>query len=178
MAAWRAIAANLFDAGADGVYVFNGFFASQDIWREIGEPETLAGKDKIFGVDQFTGDTSFKGVREQELQPGEGVSVHFQVGEDVKSGNVSELRFRLHLWDLTDKDDMSVKLNGAVLSDLAPEGRLQAAPAQHWLACRLQAGQVRRGENQVEIILNKRDESVPTPLILDGIQLFVAHENP
>jgi hypothetical protein len=176
MAAWRAAATNLFNAGADGIYTFNAFLAKhEDIWRQIGDPAAMAGKDKIFGVDRFAGDSSFENVCELELEQGGPVSVHFQVGEDVESGDAAELRFRLHLWEFTSNDDIAVKLNNEPLDDLKPAGR-QTHSAGQWLECQLRPSQVNRGENRVELVARKRDESMQTPLVLDAVQLHVHHK--
>ena len=172
MPAWRAAATNLFNAGADGIYTFNGFFASPEVWREIGDPDTLASKDKIFGIENFGGDSSFNQIREVALQPNAPLHAHFQVGENLSAGTTAELRFRLHLWDLVEKDEIRVKLNDAMLDDLMPDAPLQTTPAGYWLGCRLRPEQVRRGENKVEILLQRQGE---TAAALDSIQLSVRY---
>ena len=98
------------------------------------------------------------------------------LGEDVKSGNISELRFRLHLWDFTHNDDIDVKLNNDPLKELKPAGPTQTPSAGQWLECRLDPAQVTRGENRVELMVRKRDESMQTPLVLDAVQLHVHHK--
>ena len=173
--AWRAAAMNLFNAGVDGIYIFNPGLGEPEVWREIGDPETMAGKDKLFGIDQFGGDSSFGQVHEVEIQQGEPLGLHFEVGEDPRSSDISELRFRLHLWDLRAEDDLSVKLNGAALNDLAPGEEPHTGSTSRWLECRLQPEQVRRGENQVELWLERRDESAQTSVVLDSVQLSVRY---
>ena len=50
--AWRAAAANAFRAGAAGVYLFNHCPNKPSAqFRELGDPETLAGLDKLFAVE-------------------------------------------------------------------------------------------------------------------------------
>ena len=176
-ATWRGAAMNLWNAGADGIYIFNGFHSTDiDRWREIGDPETMANKDKIFGVEQFAGDSSFKDVRELELKQGEPVSLHFQVGEDVESGNTAELRFRLHLWDLAENDDVGVTLNNGPLDNLRPADPNETTTRGQWLECLLHSTQVKRGENRVQLMVKKRDESMRTPLVLNAVQLHVHYE--
>ena len=177
VAAWRGAAMNLWDANPDGIYIFNGFHGTSiDTFRELGDLGSMANKDKIFGVDQFAGDSSFKDVREVELQQGEPVSIVFQVGEDIKSGNTAELQFRLHFWDLEPHDDIAVKLNDASLDDLIPSGPEQKTSTEQWLECRLNPAQVTRGDNRVELVVRKRDESASAPLILDSVQLRVRYK--
>ena len=176
-AVWRGGAMNLWHAGADGIYVFNGFHSTPtDIWREIGDPATLAGKDMIFGVDRFVGASRNEEVKQLELEAGVPARTHFQVGANVKVEDVPELRFRLHLWDRTDHDDLAVTLNDHALDSLAPGAPLQTSTGGQWLECYLQADQVERGENRVELLIRKRDESMRTPLILDAVQLHVRHK--
>ena len=43
------------------------------------------------------------------------------------------------------------------------------------LECRLKSEQVRRGENQVEVLLERRDEAARAPLVLDCVQLAVCY---
>lgn len=173
-AAWRAAAMNMFNAGADGIYIFNPGLGDPEVWREIGDPATMAGKDKLFGIDGFGGDSSFGQVFEVEIQAGVPLGLHFQVGEDPNSSGISELRFRLHLWDLMAEEELSVELNGAALQ-LGPGEEQHAGSTGCWLECRLRPEQVRRGENQVELMLQRRNEAAQTPVVLDCVQLSMRY---
>ena len=168
---------HLWNADPDGIYLFNSFVdASIDPFRELGDLETMAQKDKMFGVDRFGGDSSFSDVREVELPQGEPVRAEFQVGEDIESGNVPELLFRLHFWDFAPNDDIVAKLNDQPFDGLEPAGPAQESGGQ-WLECRLNPAQVMRGDNKVELMVSKRDDSMQTPLILDTVQLRVHYGN-
>jgi len=173
-AAWRGAAINLLNSNPDGIYVFNGFIGtSTDTWREIGDLKTMEGKNRIYGVDRFEGDSSFKDVQELELPQRKPAKVHFQVGEDVRTGNPSKLKFRLHFWNFSINDDISVKLNDEVVEGLTPKGKNKTLLGGKWLECKLSADQVTRGENRVEIIMEKQDKTIDKPLILDAVQLHV-----
>ena len=175
-ASWRGAAMNVWNSGADGIYIFNGFHSTDiDTWREIGDPARLASKDKVFGVDRFPGESNLSEAEEHQLIQGEPVSAHFQVGEDVTSGSVSELRFRVHLWDFANNDDMEVKLNDGLLNDFMRAGPSQMSTGGQWLECPLSPAQVKKGENKVEFMLRKRDESKQTPLVVDAVQLHVQY---
>ena len=139
---------------------------------EIGDLETMGGKDKLFGIDDFRGSNSFEQFRELELQPRETAKAHFQVGEDLSSRK-SPFRLRLHLWELTARDEISVKFNDVALNDLRPQKTLEAVPAGHWLECEVQPDRVVHGENRFEISLNTRDDSAGTPIVLDCALLYV-----
>ncbi len=174
MPSWRGAAMNLWNASPDGIYVFNGFHrATIPAYHEIGDLETLAGKEKLFGVDRFAGNSSFEDVRELELEQGKPVSARFEVGEDPTTGSFPELRFRIHLWGAANSDLIAVKLNGASLDDLKPTGAAQTG--SQWLECRLDPDRVKKGPNEVELLATKRDESMQTPLVWDSAQLHVSY---
>ena len=173
-AAWRGAAMNMFNAGADGIYIFNPGLGDPEVWFEIGDPKTMAGKDKLFGIDEFNDGSSVEQVQELEIPQGEPLGLHFQVGEDPNANGISELRFRLHLWDVADKDPMVVKLNGATLNDLEI-GEEQQGTRSRWLECQLRPEQVNRGENTVELLLEHRDDTAQAPPVLDSVQLAIRY---
>ncbi len=166
----RGAAMNIWNSGANGIYAFNFFNPNHQMWWEIGDPATLAEMDKIYGVNYPDSETAL------ELKEGEAVSVDFPVGEDLRSETLSGLKLRLHMTQLTSKDDIAVEINGTTLNDLKPTGTLQQVPGEHWLECHLNPAQVNRGDNKIELFLTKRDESASTPIILDGLQLLVRHK--
>ena len=99
----------------------------------------------------------------------------FQVGEDLRSGKIPRLRFRLHLWDVGGDDEMSVRLNDEPLDGLQTVGPTNTTGSQ-WLECQLDPARVKRGENQVEVSVKQRDASIQTPLIVDAVQLHVNYD--
>ncbi len=178
MGAWRGAATNLFDAGADGIYTFNGFFAGPEIWDEIGDPVTMAGKDKVFGVDRFGGESSINGIgdhAEPILEPGEAVETHFQVGEDSGIGSICELRLRIYLWEQGPADELQVKLNGFELAGLKAAGSPHESNGGGWLQARLEPSQVKQGRNEVALALQRRDPGATKPLSLGNVQLQVRY---
>jgi len=48
LACYRARAMNVWASGADGVYLFNFFNPRSPLWRELGDPKTLAAMDKVY----------------------------------------------------------------------------------------------------------------------------------
>jgi hypothetical protein len=169
LAAWRGAASNLFNAGADGLYLFNPAFGEPQWWREIGETATMAGKDKLYGIARFAGPNSSSEVPEVTLP----MSAAFQVGEDVGSAGVRSIDFSLHLWDWVPGDDFSVKLNGAAVDGLEPADPERNPKEGQWLQGKLDARQVRCGENQLEVAVQSRGESASSDVVLDTVQLRV-----
>ena len=169
LAAWRGAASNLFNAGADGLYIFNPAFGEPQWWREIGEPATMAGKDKLYGIAGFAGPNSLAEVPEVTLP----VSAAFQVGEEVGSAVTRSIDFRLHLWDWVPGDDFSVKLNGAAVEGLEAADTDRNPKEGQWLQGKLDARQIRRGENQLDVAVKNRGESASSAVVLDAAQLRV-----
>ncbi len=52
---YRGRAMQAWGAGADGLYLFNYFNPLGPVWRELGEPVTLSGKDKLFFLSPLNG---------------------------------------------------------------------------------------------------------------------------
>ena len=167
--AWRGAASNLFNAGADGLYLFNPQFGEPQWWREIGEPSTIAGKDRLYGIERFEGTNSFTEVPEVTLP----VSAAFQVGEEVGSAGARSIDFSLHLWDWVPGDGFSVKLNGAAVDGLEPADADRNPKEGKWLQGKLDATQIRRGENQLDVAVQNRGESASSAVVLDAAQLRV-----
>jgi hypothetical protein len=173
LAAWRGAASNLFNAGADGLYLFNPAFGEPPWWCEIGETATMAGKDKLYGIERFEGPNSFSEVPEVPLP----VSAAFQVGEDVGAAGARSIDFSLHLWDWVPGDDFSVKLNGAAVEGLEPADPDRNPKEGQWLQGKLEARQIRRGENQLDVAVQKRGESASSDVVFDTAQLRVRCES-
>ena len=169
MAAWRGAASNLFNSGADGLYLFNPAFGEPEWWREIGDPATIAGKDRLYGIECFAGPDSFSEVPEITLP----ASAGFQVGEELGSAGARNIDFSLHLWNWAPGDDFSVKLNGAAVEGLEPADPDRKPKEGQWLQGKLDARQIRRGENQLDVAVQNRGESASSEVVLDAAQLRV-----
>ena len=105
------------------------------------------------------------------------MSVGFQVGEDVGSAGARSIEFNLHLWDWVPGDDLTVRLNGASVDGLEPADPDRNPEEGQWLQGNLDAKQINRGENQLEVAVNQRGESASSPIVLDTAQLRVRCES-
>ena len=136
----------------------------------IGEPATIAGKDRLYGIERFAGPDSFTKTPEITLP----VSAGFQVGEeDGSAGGARSIDFSLHLWDWAPGDDFSVKLNGAAVEGLEPADPDRNPKEGQWLQGTLDDRQIRRGENQLDVAVQSRRESASSEVVLDAVQLRV-----
>ena len=131
----------------------------------------MAGKTKLFGIDLMGGESTFGSSEDHQrkvVKPGEPRRAHFQVGEEPSSR--ASLAFRLHLWELTAADKLRIALNGVFLKDLNSVD-LGRAPSGCWLTTTVGEDLVKTGNNDVELHLDRRNDSLASDLILDGVQL-------
>ena len=158
-------------AGADGLYTFNIWHPDHPIFHKIGDPNAIAGLDKVYGVDYFN-----KRERAMELRPGKDLSVDLHVGSDVEAASVSQLRLRVHLLGLAGGEDLGSRLNGNALPQLEPASTLEANRQGHWLERLLEPSQIKPGENRFDLTLGQRSPSTKEPVLLDGLLLEVRHK--
>lgn len=163
---YRGRAANAWLAGMDGIYLFNFFDVTSSrspILREIGDPETLRFKDKLYFATVRDGNPNAylaRGDRYQSvpiLTPGHPrtisaaapLRIPVTVAEDLaaarKAGREPVLRCHLLMPLLRRAEQVAVKFNGKALAG----GTL----SRGWLDLPLPADCVRHGGNEVEIAL-------------------------
>ncbi|MBI5381803.1 MAG: hypothetical protein HZA31_07880 [Opitutae bacterium] len=158
--AYRGRAANIWAAGADGVYLFNLFDPHRKLWRELGDPAALGRLDKdyfasIRGVGISAGGNlphqSFQTVETlnptapRPLPPGKVVTARLHVGEKLNATDPVSLRLRLQFDRRIEATALTVALNGTPLA---------AGQANNdWLEFSLEAAAVRPGQNEVTVQL-------------------------
>ena len=115
------VAARHWEAGADGIYIWNQDwikFAKDDrddpqSWREIGDPDVLAGLDKHYTV----GLSGRGGSLPVEIAvPGDTVQIQLDVADDLSSApQRPKAALRVLVEQLTSLDDVRFELNEAHL---------------------------------------------------------------
>ena len=125
----RGMSSVLFAKGADGVYLFNmfcvsdeGYTTPEEIYSalsEIGDPETLAGKDKLFGLIPAAKypHIAYSSTRSAlPISLVEGVPVDFFVGDDIAAegarGGVKDVCMTTRLSNLQDDEEVIAAING------------------------------------------------------------------
>jgi len=168
---WRAAAANAWHIGADGIMTFNVFpkfpssrdteFARQ-VWSEIGDPETLADKSKLYCIENVQGlhDTGFmmrsvpmEGRLPVTVEKGQTARLVLPVADDLRGrqDRVESLRLRVCLPDRRGADRIAVTLNGR------PLAAAQEDPG--WLAADVPPADMRRGANELAVGLEAGESS-------------------
>ncbi len=166
--AYRARALNAWAADADGIYTFNFFDPKSPLWREIGDPRTLQTLDRMYttgarsanvierwmvGASRFLNRSPISPERPRELQPGKPVTVQLRVGEDFRQAQAPEVTLRLQFRGLPAAADVSVKLNDHALTG--------GTMSDSWVSYRVDPSFVKKGANQLEILLPLDQEARP-----------------
>ncbi|MBN2580633.1 MAG: hypothetical protein JXB10_16730 [Pirellulales bacterium] len=178
--AYRGRAANVWSAGADGVYLFNAFDLktfgpTSPIWRELGNPKVLTKLDKDYFasvrgiVPANGGNLPYRTFQEYEtlnpsnpkiVAPGKKAAAHIRLGEDFTKTQPKTLKLRLRFADPPKADAIRVSLNGRAVK-LQPEGT-------EWLEAEPQPADLREGVNEVEVALsNDATKTKWTDLMLE-----------
>ena len=142
---WRALAANAYLDGADGIYVFNlwdqvarhGRHLDGAILRDGRSAEALARRDKLYCLDFEIGGVGVGHPHAHLAQPaslplvlteGEPVELRLKVADalaDAPEADLDEVRLHLLLVNLTPVDRLRVQLNGQDIGHLCDAPTLQ-----------------------------------------------------
>jgi hypothetical protein len=182
---WRAAAANAWLAGAKGIMTFNLFprhpesratRMARRVWKEIGDPETLAFTDKLYVVENLEslqvgfmmGSVPVEGRLPVRVEPGAAVQRVLPVADDLAgAGNrLRSLTLRMKLAGLRSGDAVAVRLNGEKLR--LTRGR------PDWLVGPVPARAMRRGPNMVRVGLGA---AAPSALTLGAMELEVTYRH-
>ena len=178
--AWRAAAGNLLADGADGIMTFNYFpDKPSEILKTIGEPAAMANLDKMYGIDwAVPGGYARHAVPQDGALPRQlelNKDAHlmpFPVSDDVvaaeEAGRLKSIDLRVIIDNLGASDKVDLCLNGHEL-----EGVQRAS---QWLTCNPPAAALKRGRNQLGVMLRARaNDATAAPLVSD-VQLWVRYK--
>ncbi|MCX6993444.1 MAG: family 10 glycosylhydrolase [Kiritimatiellaeota bacterium] len=158
---YRGRALDAWQAGADGIYMFNYFDPRSRLWRELGDRDTLQDMDQLYPAGTMA--TSMIGWLAGGMQwmnrpmplpekpltitPGGKASIEISVAATVN--NQSKLtpcvQARLLVDDVASAKDLTVKLNDQALPDSVPAGA--------WLEYAVDPSAVKQGVNRLELTM-------------------------
>jgi hypothetical protein len=158
---YRARAMDAWQAGVDGIYMFNFFNPAAPEWRELGDAQALRGLDKVYfvtvrnanpamwlaGGGEFQTLPNLTPQKPAVIARGTAQGWDVRVGDDLagqaQDGKAVSVRCHLRVKGLARADEADVRLNGQRLTGgVLSEGRL---------AYDLDPRQVRCGVNRVEV---------------------------
>ena len=179
----RAVAAAHIRAGAEGVFLFNNHYLQvvrdQDYdrlpWKEIGDPDLIARKDKHYLVDQQHWDA---GPLPLELAGvGDSRRVFVDVADDLdaalEEGALKEASLRLLVDHLTPLDQLEIRLNDELLTTARPN---RIFLNETWLEFDVAPPLLRQGWNRVGAIVRGRNPQVISPLSLKSVEVVVRYK--
>ena len=182
---YRARAMNVWDSGADGVYLFNLFDPHLPHWSEMGDPKALQAMDKVYTTGarsvNYAGNALSKGMRflnRQVVSPkrpipltiGRPATIELPVGEQLLQPKdskqaVPDVKLRLRIKKLANPGDLCVKLNNKPLAGGTKSG--------DWLEFSVTPGVLMKGMNNFQITLNKDSTAKP---IIEDLLLWVRYK--
>jgi len=168
---YRGRALNAWEAGADGIYMFNFFDPHSPLWGELGDPAILRTRDRnYFASVRGIGSVPVphqKFISVPILNPDSPISitngsirVEFNMGENLLESK-TKAQITLHLQFKHSDSQLPVRLNGKKLSG--------AKPNNDWVEYPLNSRTLRQGKN--ELTLEQTSVDNKAVLLLD---LFVS----
>jgi hypothetical protein len=180
---FRAVAARHWQAGADGIYIWNQHFLKFDrddrfdrqSWKEIGDPQVLARKDKHYLVGPAGRGGSLPVIL---AKAGETAEVNVEIADDLASarrdGVLREATLRLSIEQLTTLDQLDLRLNGAQLDPATARKRLNYNDC--WLDFDVSRW-MRKGNNMLSLKVVARNAHVASPLVLRSVEALVRYQD-
>lgn len=136
---YRARAMEAWHAGVDGIYLFNFFNPRRAEWKELGDPKTLAGLDKLYfvtcrngppekgyvgwlaGCPALQNRTILTPQDPRQIRRGSPATLDLRVGDDLGDaawgGKPPTVTLHLRVKGLRAAADADVKLNGRPLEN-------------------------------------------------------------
>jgi len=177
---YRARAMNVWNAGADGVYLFNFFNPASPLWHELGSPDTMKSLDKLYttstrgfgnveswlkGGKQYMNLSFVTPDNPRSITPGTSEQIELLVGETLAEGRPKEITLKLRFKGVSDPAFYIVQMNDRDLEN----GTLSAPYANY----PVEAAWVIHGTNHITVNL-KPDASAE--VLLEDIALSVKYE--
>ncbi len=180
---YRGRAANAWAAHPDGIHIFNYFNPHAALWKEIGSPKTLIGRDKLFfvtvrdgspdywlaGGDRFRNTPVLTPTRPLLLSPGKSRTVPLTVGEDFAAaaavGFVPHATLHIRMLGRIPPKRLELTFNDRALPAGAPRG--------DWLDYPIAPQKIRRGLNRIRLAL--RPPAASNPSAPWNIEYTAAH---
>ncbi len=177
--AYRARAAQVWAAGADGVYMFNFSDPTSLHWRELGDPRTLARLEKDYfasflgAINSSSGNLPLPPFTKLELlnpgapksvAPGKSATARLNIAENFANAGQARLKLRLRFKSPPDAKLLRVAFNNRQANFLRVE--------RDWVEYSLSPQDVQSGPNQTGVTLSA---DAPQRAIWTDLLLEVRH---
>lgn len=178
---WRGVAANIWHAGADGVYLFNTFPGTpgHPHFTQLGDPKKLARMSKVFLIDNVL--VTDGDIKQGIIQPyipieldssGNPCEVILPVGDDVagaaRARRIENASLRIRFTGRGAEAVVSVRLNGAPIEPAQDDGE--------WVSYRVDPSRYRHGDNTLEFRVTSCCAATPKPIAVASVELRVDYQ--
>jgi hypothetical protein len=180
---FRAVAAQHWQAGADGQYIWNQHWLKyyrddkfdRQSWKEIGDPQVLAHKDKYYIV----GPQKHGGPLPLNLaKAGDAQEINVEIADDLEGarhdGILRAATLRIMIEQLTSLDQLDVQFNGTPLDLASAKKRLNYNDC--WLDFDV-AKIMKKGNNALTLKVTARNPHVLAPLTIRHLDALVSYTN-
>ena len=165
---YRARALEAWNAGVNGIYIFNLFEPEAPMWHELGDPVLLRTLDRTYYVVsnpqeqvtrihpdglRFCRPPTLSPEYPQTLKPDKPLTVTLTVSESMLPNKAGELRLGILPHGVKDPRAISIQLNGKACD--AGRG------VNSWLEYSVQKEWLRSGSNHVQITLSAAQPARP-----------------
>ena len=186
----RAAVANYQARGVDGLYTWFLRWPLGDTERrmltELGDPDLVKEKDKhyVLARNVQTGEeTHYQTHLPIEIPAADTKTRHaipFYIADDIEAvrNRIRQLQLKINITDLVTADRLTILLNGRSLENeiCRRDYGSQVAPyVGQWLEFHLKDVLPRKGENLLEVVLEKRAEGLASPLRIEQVELIVEY---
>ncbi|MHC4874574.1 MAG: family 10 glycosylhydrolase [Planctomycetota bacterium] len=179
----RANAASYWQAGVDGILIFNNQFIkfyhddnyTGQPWSEIGDPEVLKNLDKHYLVDV----AQAKGILPIEIdKPGDKAEVKLDFADNLKEaeekGILDSVILRIMVENLSIIDEISIKLNGKLLDCKTAKRRLNYNDC--WLDFTLGTTDLKNSFNNIAVEVVSRNPKICGKMSLEAVEILVKYK--
>lgn len=179
---FRAVAARHWQAGADGIYIWNQHWIKfyrddrfdRQSWKEIGDPGVLARKDKHYLV----GPKWRGGSLPIELAKADKTAeIDVEIADDLaaarRDGVLQTATLRLLVEQLTPLDQLGLELNGRQLDLATARKRLNYNDC--WLDLDV-ASTMTKGGNTLRVTVDGRNPHVLAPLVVRSVEALIVYK--
>ena len=192
----RAVAANYWRAGVDGLYLWNNHVIEYWLdnryggapWREIADPALIAERDKHYLVDnphewlEWARELGAPPVPAGPLPvalhaPGDTTDIQIDIADNVVSaaahGTFAQAMLRLLVVNLTVRDALDLHLNDTPLDTDSATSKILYN--DFWYEFTLSPGALRQGWNRLRITVRSRNSQVAAPLTVESAEIILRY---
>ncbi len=155
--AYRGRALEAWQAGMDGIYLFNAFDPKHSMWKELGDAQLLANSPRdhfasVLGLGAAAGGalphknymslTQLNPAHPMAIQPGTSSSIAIHTGNQPSLN--TKVVLRLHFKQVPSASAITIQWNGVSLKS-------EKTSEDGWITCSVAPADCKAGENEVKI---------------------------